>query len=288
MVGTIAQRHVPHALILDWGPPPLGTFTPQQWGAIYWWRPIADIACYAFPVRTTIDGQPPTEDGILAYKRRVGKGIEVQTRREALTAQFTLHSTGYAPLDFPLPTRIRYRAMVLDIDMAAHILRLKAGHTYRYNHLISTIPLPSLLALRSGPAMYDPAFDAVGNMDFGSQNIFVTVEPSPVITQVMEVDYQTTGEAYRVTRHLDGTLHHEFAFPAPPTRTVLRSKRLIPGRIYDSPYVPVLVRALQAYDVQCFGRYARWDSDELLHMTDADIAEWAAQHASSFTPGETA
>jgi hypothetical protein len=283
MVGIVAQRYVPHALILDWGAPPptdAPPAPPQQWGAIYWWQAIADIPCFAFPVVTTIDGERATDTGIAAYKSRVGKGIEVQSRPESLALQFRPHSIGFSPVSFPTPTRIQYRAHVTHIDLERRVLYLRNGQYYEFEHLIATIPLPSLLDMcRSS---YFETYIRHAGSDvpaFKAQNIYVTSERpagKSTVWSVLRVDYHTRGAPYRTTIHLDGAVHREYTMP-PRVSDETKVKRLIPGRIYDEPDAPLMVRALAAHRVRCFGRYARWDSDELLHITDADIRAWVAE-----------
>jgi len=270
MVGRVAQRYMPDALILDWGPPPVATPRPQTFGAIYWWEPVADLPCVQFQVLTTIDGETPTPEGIRAYKERVGKGFEVQTRPDAVARQFQPLSHGYAPTSFPAPTRIMYRARVERIDPDARMLHMANGDTYLYSHLVSTIPLPALLKMFPFDAV-----DQFEHIEFRSRPIFVTVAPDDHEARtVLQVNYSTTRNAYRETRHLDGSTHREYA--SAPMHTELPVKKLVPGRIYDVPQAAELLLHLRGMAIHSFGRYGRWDSDELLHMTDAQLRTFAS------------
>lgn len=270
-VGLVAQRHLPDAMILDWGPPPKHPTPVAQWGAIYWWEPIADIPCQSFEVLTTIDDGVPTPDAILAYKRRVGKGVEVQTRPDAVARQFQLKSKGYRPAEIVKPRRITYRAQVLHVRPFDQEVELSNGTRYRYKSLISTIPLPALLKMLPPHAV--TRWD-VPNLEFRSRPIYVSVSPGGGLPATyMHVNYLTgpTG-AYRETKHLNGDVHREYS---DPWHSDLPTRKLVPGRIYDHVEAVPLVEWLEDIGIHCFGRYARWDSDELLHMTDADLRDFA-------------
>lgn len=269
MTGMLAQQYIPDSLILDWGPPPAlpERALPKQWGANYWWSPIAGLECREFKVITTIDGDPATPESIHAYKTRVGKAHETYTRPGMVAAQFEHESIGYAPLEFPAPRNIRYRAHVVSIDPFRKQVSLRDGENIPYERVISTVPLPALRAMVDA-AVLTP-FDV---LNFRSTPIYVVEKKEYVRARdYVWVDYRTAGSAYRATTHLDGSLHLEYA---EPPRGAL-SKKLLPGRIYDVNHTRALVHELSLLNIHCFGRYARWDSDELLHQTDADLKRWA-------------
>lgn len=269
MTGMIAQQHVPYSLILDWGPPPalVERALPKQWGANYWWKPIAGMACEEFDVFTTIDNSRATPEAIHAYKTRVGKAQETYTRPGMVASQFEYQAKGYAPLEFPSPTNIRYKSHVVRIDPFRRHVCLRDGSLVKYEKLISTIPLPALRAMVDAAVL--SSFDTVR---FQASPIYVVEKKDAFKPRAsMSVDYRTTGPAYRATAHRDGSLHLEYS----DTPSGEMSKKLIPGRIYDTPYARPLVAEMALMDIYCFGRYARWDSDELLHQTDEDIQIWA-------------
>lgn len=269
MIGRIAQRYIPDALILDWNKAPSRNTAPPQLGANYLWEPVADILCRRLSVRTTIDGAPATFDSIVSYKHRVGKADEVQTRWQAVSRQFQEESWGYVVSEFPPPTRIQYDAHVVSIDVIRSIIYLKNGDRIKYTYLVSTIPLPALIK------MSRDLIDIYGKIGFPSSPIFVHVmRDDTALAQDIHVDYRTSGDCYRSTRHADGARHDEYLGPVPN----LPTKKIVPGRIYDVPESPHLLKEMQqAFNIHCFGRYARWESDELTHMSDALIRAWVAE-----------
>ena len=184
-----------------------------------------------------------------------------------VAAQFEYQAKGFSPLEFPEPQRIRYKAHVVSIDPFRRQVSLRDGDVVKYEKLISTIPLPALRTMVDAAVLVP--FDSVR---FQSAPIYVVEKKNTFRPRSsMSVDYRTTGPAYRATAHRDGALHLEYF--EPPTGAV--AKKLLPGRIYDTPYAKPLVKEMALLDIYCFGRYARWDSDELLHQTDEDLRAWA-------------
>jgi hypothetical protein len=270
LTGRIVQRYLPDALILDQNKAPRDMSVPQLWGAMYLWEPVADFQCEPFEVRTTIDGHDPTAQGIAAYKARVGKGGELSSRPDNVARQFQPTMTGYTLTRMPAPSRIQHDARVTQVRTDLRCVALGSGEVITYDTLISTIPLPSLIS------MMEPVLE-------GSE-LLLSLTSSPIYIQAVHgmggaysdvhVDYRTEGGPYRVTRFQDGTIHAEFTYSPFFTR------KIVPGRIYDThgPQVARTLANLTSIGIHCFGRYARWDSDELLHTTDAQLRAWATNH----------
>ena len=47
----------------------------------------------------------------------------------------------------------------------------------------------------------------------------------------------------------------------------IATRKLVPGKIYPFKHAAWFQNELRQYDIHCFGRYATWDSNELVHHT---------------------
>ena len=80
---------------------------------------------------------------------------------------------------------------------------------------------------------------------------------------------------YRYTDR-DGKRHYEglTGMGKIPTR------KISPGKIYPNPVAPVILESLERENIFCFGRFARWDPEELLHTTYDSIRDWIQTNGS--------
>jgi len=110
---------------------------------------------------------------------------------------------------------------------------------------------------------------------FPCKPIYIKVEPTPaeyfqVNQERMYVNYLSdpTDPRYRYCDR-EGVRHTEFIEQQDKVRIVVR-----PGKIKDSPLAKTLLDVLQSHGVVCFGRFARWEPNELVHETFRRLREW--------------
>lgn len=268
ITGQLVQFGIPDAEVFDWGKMPEKRLT-RSWGANYLWEPLPGLECKPFKVVTHIDGAPATVDSIFAYKLKVGKTNE---SRLNWSKQFQDTMMGW---DFatPIPANIRYDKRAVKILPDRGRVEWEDGQSTEYDWLVSTIPLYALLSLMRGSQIGDQIGSWVVGK-FRSSPIFVKVTPRPPDAifppEVLYVNYlsSTQIQAYRYCdrngeRHYEG-LNNMGSIP---------NKRIVPGKIHDLD--PSLFHrihtALREHNIMCFGRFARWQSDELVHETFRDI-----------------
>lgn len=249
----------PKSRVFDWRAHPPSILT-RDLGPQYLWESIPELKCRNFMVHTTVDGKNATEASILAYKEKVGKSQDNSDWR----AQFRPWMPGY---DIDLPhVPVEYGKRVISIDVNQHTLVMLDGTPYRYDLLISTIPLPSLLQL-CGISLRHP---------FRFRRIYMhrAYLGLPAATDDMVVNYISahTTHVYRQTIR-DGSIFTESLEPlnVPDPNNVTS---LMPGKIYAHDESESILDTLKRNGILCFGRYATWRPDELAHETLHRIREY--------------
>jgi len=259
--GRLFQFYVPDAQILDWGKSPKKNKSlTRMYGANYLWEELPGIECKEFSVITHVDGQEATHDSIRRYKEKIGKTFD----QAHWDAQFKPLMTGYDIVSLPEP-RIRYECRVKEIFVKDKKLMLSSGAQVPYDVLISTIPLYALMEMchveQSRPFQYRP--------------IFVRIEDRPLEAPYAEdiwyVNYLSDSDIapYRFTDR-EGFRHYEglSSMGKIPTR------KIVPGKIYPNPASSFILESFEKENIFCFGRFARWDPEELLHDTVKHINSW--------------
>ena len=265
ITGRLVGFRASGADILDWGPPPRNDRITRSYGTNYLWEPLQDIPCRAFQVVTHVDGQVPTDESVVAYKTKINKlGDGGDWSR-----QFQHETTGYDIDEMP-QVPVLYQRRVVELNVAQRRLVDSTGELYRYDRLVSTIPLPSLLQL------IDTQIAAFTMTDFHSDPIYVRVGPrppdAPYAEDVLYVNYLSSPDVapYRVCDRF-GERHWEGLTDMGLTPT----KMLKPGKIHVNMFSEFWVKLFRSYDIYCFGRYATWRPDELVHETYREIVQWA-------------
>lgn len=259
ITGHLMKLRMPDCTVLDARDAP--TPMTRQYGGNYLWKPLKDVTCRAFTVYTTVDGQAPDPDRVAAYKHKIGKGMDDNWRD-----QFRPEVKGYEIKEWPRELEIVYGCSVRYIDtQSKRVAVLSKGqieHT-PYDILVSTIPLPTMLDMTG--INYTP---------FQSAPIHVTTMALPPDAPRRNgdwvVNYITDPNvpAYRTTDR-DGTRHYEALHASG-----IPTKKIVPGKIWPHPSVGLFLAQLEKYDIHCFGRFARWAPEELVHETDEDIIRW--------------
>jgi hypothetical protein len=52
------------------------------------------------------------------------------------------------------------------------------------------------------------------------------------------------------------------------------TRKIVPGKIFPNPTTDFILDHLEEKNIFCFGRFARWDPEELLHDTVRHIKKW--------------
>jgi hypothetical protein len=233
-----------------------------MWGTNYLWEPLEGIPCRSFRVVTHVDGKPGTEESISRYKRKIGKPEDIGD----WGLQFEAETTGY---DFEaVPNvKIEYECDVREISLKRRTLLIDHGSSTSvatYDMLISTIPLNIFCNLAK--LHYLPY-----KTMFKSSPIYFQVEPTETHPEDLYVNYVSdhTLPVYRWCDR-DGMRHYEF-LRQPNKAAVCIS----PGKIRYSPLIEELLVRLHGHGVRFFGRFAKWEPNELVHETYKQIRRWA-------------
>lgn len=277
ITGQMVQWAVPQAIIYDWKAEPTHMKAPtplvRAFGANFLWEPINNLPCRQFQVINRIDGQVPTPEAILEYKKKVGRPNPYAWEEQR---QFAPEMTGYDLLSMPLSS-VRYNHRVLEINRLTKTITFApsaatpGGTTLNYDVLISTIPLYSLLSMvgvpePQGRLQFKPIYFRVSNIP----------PDSPIgmdaRTDVWYVNYLTDPNVrpYRYTDR-DGERHYE---SLEPYSTATSTRRYTPGKIYAHAESDAILEYLAGYGIYTFGRFASWRPKELVHETWKRILEW--------------
>lgn len=267
LVGVRAQAL--GTTILDWGHPPVRL--TRQYGTNYLWRPLPDLACRQFPVVTCVDGVSPTPESILAYKRKIGK----EQDGGDWSRQFEHRTEGWDLVD-ELDVPVLYNRRIVQISLTHRLVVDSTGQVHGWDALVSTIPMPVLLTLLR-QELFEQEQAEVAVSEFRNDPVYVKIGPrppdAPYPPEVLYVNYLTDPDVpvYRVCDR--GTERH---WEGLTDMGLTPTKRLVPGKIHPCPDAQLWRMLLQTYDVYCFGRYATWRPDELVHETDEEILTWFA------------
>lgn len=248
-LGQLLHTVFPRARVFDWRSKPPAVAN-RQIGPMYLWEPIPGLKNREYDVYTTIDGEPATEDRILAYKKKVGKEQDGSDWR----AQFQYAMKGY-DVELP-PSRVEYGMRIESINRFARRIYLHGGWEVPYDSIISTIPLPALMTM-CGVSMPPPSI-------FDSRPIYVrTFHHSMSIDHPMYVNYLSdpNNPSYRETTR-EGKLYVESL-----VGNGADWQKLLPGKIYSNPMADEVHRQFAVANIWCLGRYGAWAPDELAHET---------------------
>jgi hypothetical protein len=257
-LGQLLHVFWPHARVFDWRPE-APKVSNRSLGPQYLWEPIAELTCRKFQVTTTVDGEIATDDSIRAYKRKVGKEQDGSDWR----AQFQHRMRGY---DCVLPPTsdmsVEWGRRITHLQLDGHRLVMADGRIEKFDLLISTVPMPSLLQMAG--------FSSVVHA-FRSRPIYMAVGDMASSQRDMDVNYlsDNTTPIYRQTVRGD-KVYTESLEPLPGPNVV----KLTPGKIYATDLSHQYCARLGAEGVACFGRYAVWNPEELAHETVRKVREF--------------
>jgi len=262
ITGQLTQFCVPHARILDWSKPPSRrrSFT-RMYGANYLWEPLEGIECQKFTVITHVDGDKATHESIRRYKEKIGKTFD----QAHWDSQFQAVMNGYDIVSFP-ETNVSYECRVKEIFIKDKRLLLASGEDISYDTLISTIPLYALMDMchisHKKPFQYRPIYIRIEDRPLEA--------PYPVETWYVNYLSDPDIPPYRYTDR-NGKRHYEglTSMGKIPTRKV------VPGKIFPNSISELIREELTKENIICFGRFAKWDPEELLHTSYSEIRAWA-------------
>lgn len=257
--GRILKHFFPDALVLEANGPV--SHLNSTMGANYVWKPLDGFHTEPVRVVTTVDGQFPQTESIRRYKNKIGKDME---NEEDWKEQFKPVQHGHLLVcDEVLPAM--YDTRVTHIDMLGRKVYAKVGDhnaSFDYGRILSTLPLPVLVKLCD--------MDVPHRTPFRFQPIYVKVEKSVTDAGLMRVDYVSSpcDNVYRITEK-SGERHYESLSPFTG-----EYKTLFPGKIWNSPLTHDIKSKLAEEWIFTFGRYASWNSDELIHQTYEQVARF--------------
>ena len=261
--GRMFQNIIPASIVLESKSKEESKQMTFQSGTNYLWEPIPGFECDLVNVTTHVDGKPWTTENVRRYKSKIGKSCE---STEGWERQFKLYSKGYALLNVCKERDVRYSCKVDEIDASKKFLRYVGGF-FAYDYLVSTIPLRFILELTGLYKQYPM------EQIFKYAPIYVKKEKIESRPGEIYVNYLSdfNNPCYRITER-NGERHHESL--APLDRI---DQKIIPGKIYPSPWVDKILGDLTARNIFCFGRFARWMPEELIHETYKDIVKWRGE-----------
>jgi hypothetical protein len=263
-IGQLIQLVCPDARLLDWRKTAPTHHLDTRMGPQYLWEPIEypNVKSSSFKVRTTIDDNLPTDESILAYKKKIGKEFDGGD----WGLQFQPEMVGWASA-LPVP-RVEYGQQVTMVDLPGHTLGMKDFTTITYDVLVNTIPMSSFLeAMLVGP-QYNESFKSDAIYMGKRERLPVGADDDTMILNYISVP---DDPHYRETT-VGTTKYYETLQDPPPT--VGRYTRLAPGKIHHHPENETIIRALAACQCYCFGRFATWRPDELAHESWKQILQW--------------
>ena len=267
ITGRLVQACIPHAKVLDWiKQPKPGRNLTRMYGANYLWKPLQGIECRKFTVITHVDGVAANYESIRRYKEKIGKTFD----QAHWDAQFKTVMEGYDIVSMP-DANISYECRVKEIFLKDKRILLSTGVDIEYDILISTIPLYALMDMcnipQKRPFQYKPIFIRIEDRPLEA--------PYPPTTWYVNYVSDPDVPPYRYTDR-DGKRHYEglTGMGKIPTR------KISPGKIYPNPVAPVILESLERENIFCFGRFARWDPEELLHTTYDSIRDWIQTNGS--------
>jgi hypothetical protein len=276
ITGRMIKRILPDAEVLEGRLKPK---TPnardinQGFGTNYFWEPIPIFQTKPMKIVTRIDDLFPTEDSIRRYKNKIGKGDE---KVSDWGLQFQPESTGYFLNELP-NEEIAYCHRIVHINLMDKIVNTEFSTgkpdeystvTFTYSHLFNTLPLKDFLVLAGLDHKYPV------NTLFKSRAVYVRIVPkppeAPFNDNFIYVNYLSNPliEPYRFCDRF-GERHYESLMPIG-----FPHKKLYPGKIWAAPEIEDILHDLSIQNVHCFGRYGRWNPNELLHETYKEIVSW--------------
>jgi hypothetical protein len=219
-----------------------------------------------------VDTHYPDTGRVVAYKRKVGKLADVDTRdklNEVMRTQFCPERVGFRVLRWP-DGDIRFGQMVAKIDAKKRVVTtydsvLCKTRRWRYDTLVSTIPLPALA-------------QAVGEdvpLSFTPLHAHTTQRESTRGKDILCMNYiaDPSTPLYRMTMHGRNMLCESLV-------SMEGGFNIWPGKIHRTPESEALVlRMFEEYNVRLFGRFGAWAPDELMHETWERIDQWASAGA---------
>lgn len=271
ITGRLVQWLYPTAVVYDWRTAADGSKLTRLYGANYLWEPIEGLTCHPLSVTTHVDWAPARLDSIRRYKDKIGKGDETPVE---WGRQFDLHTTGWDLEGVPSST-ITYEARVIYIDVEAQRIGVQFGAAREisdlsYDVLVSTIPQYALYRLLRPERLWPP----LPADEWMYRPIYVRVMPVPPDSPVtssdhLYVNYLSNPDitAYRFTDR-NGERHYESLTKFSGLRP---QRTLVPGKIYPATSAEYFRARLERFNIYCFGRYATWNPNELVHETVMDI-----------------
>jgi len=255
------ENHAPSVdfIIVDGSPDPVPI--SSEYGCNYFWEAIPELGIQnAIQIITSIDGEEPTVYRIRRYKEKVGKSDDVNTPikvEEIMSTQFRYRQVGWKLGDWPL-LNIKWGMKAVAINPTMKTIGFENGVVGYYSRLISCIPLPIMSSI-------------VGlEWNVHCKPIYVSVFQQRLNIDFMTVDYNSDlqDHVYRSTR-FENNIQYEslerFKMVDLEGIQVEEMHKLWPGKIYPTNESKEVCNSIREHGIFCLGRYATWETDQLLH-----------------------
>lgn len=269
ITGRLARIVLGAGSVLEKAGPKQAQNLTRMFGTNYLWEPLEGFACRKFDVYTTVDGKVGTIDSIKRYKRKIGKPEDIGQ----WGLQFEYHTQGYDFVETP-SCPILYDAEVTSIDLDRREVRAcgksQDGEAplqfcFSYTHLINTLPLNRFTELAGLGARF-PLVTALK-----SSAIYIKVDGVKTLPDMVHVNYFSDPLIPEYRNCLRDNLRHVEYLQQPKGPSIC----LAPGKIRMSPLTAGLLEHLESRNVYCFGRFARWEPNELVHETFKQLQRFA-------------
>lgn len=260
ITGIMAKKLFDDAIVLESNSEGSNTY---KMGANYLWEPVPLFQTKKVKVRTTVDGKKPNEASIMRYKNKIGKGLE---DRGLWGEQFQPEMKGYVIEETP-KIKVVYGVRIIKIDLKGKVLYLKINkygtRPVKFDNIISSIPFPIMIEICeletkemiSKWFKYSPIFVQKRELDASKR-----------CNHLVDVNYITSRgiKSYCSTKYYERKEEHiESLSDLIPYATT----KIFLGKIWGSRMTKLLTDTLNNRGIYCFGRYASWNPDELIHNT---------------------
>jgi hypothetical protein len=275
--GRMAEIICKGAVILEQHKPAEGEVPHKRltrnFGANYLWEKLPELACEPVEVVQTVDGLTAQPWSIKRYKRKIGKTYETSPEqlRELMQTQFEYRKKAWQILEWPEPENVLYGRAVTQIN--PYKMSVQCGEEeFRYNAVICTLPLPLTIDLLVDPIRFHCKRRLDRTPGLESQPINVAGYDWPTHDDDIKINYVSDEESfwYRTTTWR-GVRQYEWlgrtVYQKPIETEPLFIRKIVPGKVYPNQEAAEIVRLLEERSIYCVGRFAQWQSDQLLHQT---------------------
>lgn len=272
-VGKLVKLRVPNAVVLD----SASKDTPPNytWGVNYLHAkvPAPGLKLEMFPILTHMDGKPFTPAAAKKYKDKIGKSWELMVDPGS---QFRPMTRGYQIRKWP-KLGIQWNSQVNRVDLDNRVVLTSDGRSQEWDLLVNTLPLHLFYTMCGRgfdvPPQYDPIYVVPVSDPDDMHDVpkVVTKRGMLYVNYVSDLaDPVYRWSQWRGVEHRESIVNPETWADPPDTYTTLW-----PGKLHPWSERKEILEWLQSRKATCFGRFGRWDPEELLHQTWEAVVNWS-------------